>query len=70
MSESRKWVAESKTGKFIIERMDNRGLMTVDCARLDPDDEDSIEGMISIMPEDPDEFLAVMRKAVEMDLRE
>ena len=70
MSEDSIWVAESKTGRFIMDRTDDGGLMIVDCAMLDPDDEESGDGMFPVMPEDAEEFLAVMRKAVEMDLKE
>jgi hypothetical protein len=67
MSEDRKWMAESESGQFVIDRADDGGLILIDHALLDPDDDDCEMGIFAIMPENSEEFLAVMRKALELD---
>jgi hypothetical protein len=70
MSEDSRWIAESKTGRFSIDRTADGGLMIVDYAMVDPDDEDSLDGMLPILPEEAEEFLGMMRKAVKLDQKE
>ncbi len=67
MSEGSKWQAESESGQFVIDRVDDGGMILIDHALLDPDDDDCELGIFAIMPENAEEFLAVMRKAIELD---
>jgi len=58
------WTCENKDGRFIIDRTVDGGLFLVDCALINPDDEEDMSHIFSFDPEDADEFLDLMKRAV------
>ena len=61
-----RWIAESKDGRFVIECRHDGCLIVVDCDQMNPNDDDSIDGIICIQPTDAEAFLTVMKSALDL----
>ncbi len=64
-----RWVIKSDDSRYIINREVDGGLILLDCAVLEPNDPDSMEGLFYIAPEDANTFLATMKAALELDAK-
>ena len=61
-----RWVAESQDGRFVIECRNDGCLIVVDCDHMNPNDDDSMDGIICIQPNDAEVFLTVMKAALDL----
>ena len=62
-----RWVVKSDDARYIINREKDGGLILLDCAVLEPNDPDSMEGLFYIAPGDADTFLSAMKAALALD---
>lgn len=62
-----RWVIKSDDSRYIINREEDGGLILLDCAVLEPNDPDSMEGLFYISPADARVFLTLMKAAVALD---
>lgn len=63
-----KWCVESHDGRFVIDRCSDGGLVIVDHALMNPDDDKDVDGIFCVMREDRIIFMELMKKAVAMDV--
>lgn len=61
-----RWIAESQDQRFVIECRHDGCLIVVDCDQMNPNDEDSMDGIICIKPDDAGAFLTVMKSALDL----
>jgi hypothetical protein len=62
-----RWVVKSDDSRYIINREKDGGVILLDCAVLEPNDPDSMEGLFYIAPADAEAFLNTMKAALALD---
>jgi len=67
---SSKWRVESDDGRFEIDRCSDGGLAIVDRAVWNPDDENDMQGLFTVLPEDRILFMQIMKTALATEVLE
>lgn len=63
-----KWRVESDDGRFEIDRCSDGALMIVDRAQWNPDDENDLQGLFTVLPEDRTLFMQLMNTALATEV--
>jgi len=63
-----RWRVESEDGRFEIDRCADGSLMIVDRAVWNPDDNNDMQGMFCVLPEDRILFMQIMKTALASEV--